>query len=97
MLGNQLNPSSSMAQKMHDSLNQEVEAHSIYTSDSSPNPNLIGPQLHSRVIASVRIIYLFIYFFKVDVYLVLLIYFFLILGPSVKRRTLFKFVPFGRE
>lgn len=53
MLGNQLNPNSSMAQKMHDSLNQEVEAHSIY-SESNSNTNLVGPQLHSRVIASVR-------------------------------------------
>ncbi|KAL0276837.1 UNVERIFIED_CONTAM: hypothetical protein PYX00_004318 [Menopon gallinae] len=54
MLGNQLNPNSSMAQKMHDSLNQEVEAHSIYTSDSNPSANLVGPQLHGKVIASVR-------------------------------------------
>ena len=52
MLGNQLNPNSSMAQKMHDSLNQEVEAHSIYTSET--NSNLIGPQLHSKIVASVR-------------------------------------------
>lgn len=51
MLGNQLNPNSSMAQKMHDALNQEVEAHSIYTSET--NSNLIGPQLHSKVVASV--------------------------------------------
>lgn len=53
MLGNQLNPNSSMAQKMHDSLNQEVEAHSIYTSET--NSNLIGPQLHSKVVASVSL------------------------------------------
>ncbi|KAK6622126.1 hypothetical protein RUM44_001933 [Polyplax serrata] len=52
MLGNQLNPNSSMAQKMHDALNQEVEAHSIYTSET--NSNLIGPQLHSKVVASAR-------------------------------------------
>ncbi|RZF42235.1 hypothetical protein LSTR_LSTR004384 [Laodelphax striatellus] len=56
MLGNQLNPSSTMAQKMSDTLNQELEAHSIFTNDNSSQPtsNLVGPQLHSRVIASVR-------------------------------------------
>ncbi|XP_039280387.1 protein AF-17 isoform X4 [Nilaparvata lugens] len=56
MLGNQLNPSSTMAQKMSDTLNQELEAHSIFTNDTSSQPtsNLVGPQLHSRVIASVR-------------------------------------------
>lgn len=59
MLGNQLNPNSSMAQKMHDSLNQEVEAHSIYTSDSNPSANLVGPQLHGKVIASVRVGFMF--------------------------------------
>jgi hypothetical protein len=59
MLGNQLNPASTMAQKMSDTLNQELEAHSIFTSEpnlsSQPGPGqLVGPQLHSRVIASVR-------------------------------------------
>lgn len=54
MLGNQLNPSSTMAQKMSDTLNQELEAHSIFTNDSNLPNILVGPQLHSRVIASVR-------------------------------------------
>ncbi|XP_070520252.1 protein AF-10 isoform X1 [Cardiocondyla obscurior] len=54
MLGNQLNPSSTMAQKMSDTLSQELEAHSIFTEASNSNTNLIGPQLHSRVIASIR-------------------------------------------
>ncbi|XP_054271427.1 protein AF-10-like isoform X1 [Macrosteles quadrilineatus] len=57
MLGNQLNPASTMAQKMSDTLNQELEAHSIFTSEpnlSSQPGQLVGPQLHSRVIASVR-------------------------------------------
>jgi len=54
MLGNQLNPTSTMAQKMSDTLSQELEAHSIFTEASNSNTNLIGPQLHSRVIASVR-------------------------------------------
>lgn len=56
MLGNQLNPSSTMAQKMSDTLNQELEAHSIFTAEpnlSSQPGQLVGPQLHSRVIASV--------------------------------------------
>lgn len=53
MLGNQLNPTSTMAQKMSDTLSQELEAHSIFTEASNSNMNLVGPQLHSRVIASV--------------------------------------------
>lgn len=55
MLGNQLNPTSTMAQKMSDTLSQELEAHSIFTEASNPTTNLVGPQLHSRVIASVSI------------------------------------------
>lgn len=44
MLGNQLNPSSSVAQKMSDQLNMEMEAHSAYTSSSlDSGPQLIGP------------------------------------------------------
>ena len=54
MLGNQLNPTSTMAQKMSDTLTQELEAHSIFTEASNPTTNLVGPQLHSRVIASIR-------------------------------------------
>ncbi|KAK7794622.1 hypothetical protein R5R35_008147 [Gryllus longicercus] len=54
MLGNQLNPSSTMAQKMSDTLSQELEAHSIFNDSSNSTSNLVGPPLHSRVIASVR-------------------------------------------
>ncbi|XP_071574877.1 uncharacterized protein Alh isoform X2 [Temnothorax nylanderi] len=54
MLGNQLNPSSTMAQKMSDTLSQELEAHSIFTEASNSNTNMIGPQLHNRVLASIR-------------------------------------------
>lgn len=54
MLGNQLNPTSTMAQKMSDTLSQELEAHSIFTEANNSTTNLIGPQLHSRVIATVR-------------------------------------------
>ncbi|XP_076236511.1 coiled coil domain containing protein Alhambra isoform X2 [Calliopsis andreniformis] len=54
MLGNQLNPTSTMAQKMSDTLSQELEAHSIFTEASNSTTNLVGPQLHSRVIASIR-------------------------------------------
>ncbi|XP_014298758.1 protein AF-10 isoform X2 [Microplitis demolitor] len=54
MLGNQLNPSSTMAQKMSDTLNQELEAHSIFTEASNSSTTLVGPQLHNRVIASIR-------------------------------------------
>lgn len=56
MLGNQLNPNSNMAQKMTDHLNSEMEAHSIFNPAESSTSNLVGPQLHSRVIASVILI-----------------------------------------
>ncbi|KOX73395.1 Protein AF-10 [Melipona quadrifasciata] len=49
MLGNQLNPTSTMAQKMSDTLSQELEAHSIFTEASNSTTNLVGPQLHSRI------------------------------------------------
>lgn len=57
MLGNQLNPTSTMAQKMSDTLSQELEAHSIFTEASNCTTNLVGPQLHSRVIATVSILF----------------------------------------
>lgn len=53
MMGNQLNPNSNMAQKMSDHLTQEMEAHSIFNPAETAS-GLVGPQLHSRVIASVR-------------------------------------------
>lgn len=56
MLGNQLNPTSTMAQKMSDTLSQELEAHSIFTEANNSTTNLVGPQLHSRVIASVSLL-----------------------------------------
>lgn len=46
MLGNQLNPNSSMAKNMADTLNMEIEAHSIYSHE--PVANLIGPQYPGR-------------------------------------------------
>ncbi|KAF3422169.1 hypothetical protein E2986_11690 [Frieseomelitta varia] len=49
MLGNQLNPTSTMAQKMSDTLSQELEAHSIFTEANNSTTNLVGPQLHSRI------------------------------------------------
>lgn len=46
MLGNQLNPNSSVAQKMSDQLHMELEAHSVYTNDS--NQNLMGPMFPGK-------------------------------------------------
>lgn len=44
MLGNQLNPASSVAQKMSDQLYMELEAHSAYTSSSMDSAaTLVGP------------------------------------------------------
>ncbi|XP_049843984.1 protein AF-17-like [Schistocerca gregaria] len=55
MLGNQLNPASTMAQKMSDTLSAELEAHgNAYAPADSSNSSLVGPPLHSRVIASAR-------------------------------------------
>ncbi|KAF4529679.1 hypothetical protein B566_EDAN010765 [Ephemera danica] len=54
MLGNSLNPSSTMAQKMSDTLSAELEAHSVFTSCPSTSASLIGPPLPSRVIATAR-------------------------------------------
>lgn len=55
MLGHQLNPSSSMAQKMSDTLSAELEAHSVFSSEPnlSTQNNLVGPQLPSKVLANV--------------------------------------------
>lgn len=46
MLGNQLNPNSIMAKNMADTLNMEIEAHSIYSHE--PAANLVGPQYPGR-------------------------------------------------
>lgn len=46
MLGNQLNPNSSVAQKMSDQLHMELEAHSVYTSET--NVNLVGPMFPGK-------------------------------------------------
>lgn len=44
MLGNQLNPASSVAQKMSDQLHMELEANSIYTSSSLDSAShFVGP------------------------------------------------------
>lgn len=50
MLGNQLNPNSSVAQKMSDQLHMELEAHSVYTAES--NLNLVGPMFPGKQSAS---------------------------------------------
>ena len=46
MLGNQLNPASSVAKNMTDTLNMEIEAHSIYSLDTPAN--LTGPVYPGR-------------------------------------------------
>lgn len=44
MLGNQLNPASSVAQKMSDQLHMDIETHCLYTSSSlDSSTQLIGP------------------------------------------------------
>ncbi|KAG5880655.1 hypothetical protein JTB14_022819 [Gonioctena quinquepunctata] len=53
MLGNQLNPNSTMHSKMNDHLNAEIEAHSIFNANEN-NSGLTGPQLHHRVVQSAR-------------------------------------------
>ncbi|XP_070498908.1 protein AF-10 isoform X4 [Chironomus tepperi] len=46
MLGNQLNPASTAAKNMTETLSMEIEAHSIYTAE--PQPNFTGPQYPGR-------------------------------------------------
>lgn len=54
MLGNQLNPSSSVAQKMSDQLFMEMEAHSVYTSSSmDSNTQLMGPMFPGKQLNNV--------------------------------------------
>lgn len=53
MLGNSLNPSSSMALKMADTLNEEIETHKMFNNESNLSTNVqkntpMGPQLHRR-------------------------------------------------
>lgn len=54
MLGNSLNPSSSMAQKMTDTLNEEIETHKMFNNESNSSTSkqakniLMGPQLQRR-------------------------------------------------
>jgi len=53
MLGNSLNPSSSMAQKMADTLNEEIETHKMFNNESNLSTNvpknvMLGPQLQRR-------------------------------------------------
>ena len=53
MLGNQLNPASSMAQKMSDTLTAELEAHRVVSHYSpTPNNSLVGVPFPSRNIVS---------------------------------------------
>ncbi|KAL7039400.1 hypothetical protein ACKWTF_009898 [Chironomus riparius] len=46
MLGNQINPASTVAKNMTETLSMEIEAHSIYTAE--PQPNFTGPQYPGR-------------------------------------------------
>lgn len=56
MMGNQLNPASSMAQKMSDQLYMEMEAHGVY--NSAPNleaaTSLIGPTFPGKQLNNVN-------------------------------------------
>lgn len=55
MLGNQLNPTSSMAQKMSDQLHMEMEAHSVYNAAPSLESGtpLVGPAFPGKQISNV--------------------------------------------
>lgn len=48
LLGNQLNPSSAVAQKMTDTLHAELEAHSIYKDEDKISNMLVGPALPGK-------------------------------------------------
>lgn len=54
MLGNQLNPASTVAQKMSDQLHMELEANSIYTSSSLDSAShFVGPPFPGKAQAQV--------------------------------------------
>lgn len=57
MLGNQLNPASSMAQKMSDQLYMEMEAHSVYNAAPSLETGtpLVGPAFPGKQLNVVSI------------------------------------------
>lgn len=56
MLGNQLNPASSVAQKMSDQLYMELEAHSVYTSSSMDSAaTLVGPMFPGKQLNHVSV------------------------------------------
>lgn len=54
MLGNSLNPSSSMAQKMTNTLNEEIETHKMFNNELNSSTSkqkknvLMGPQLRQN-------------------------------------------------
>lgn len=53
MLGNSLNPSSSVARKMSDNLSKEIETHKMFNNESNsstskPKKTPSGPQIHRR-------------------------------------------------
>ena len=49
LLGNQINPASAVAQKMAETLNSELEAHSIYREEEKAIPTgLVGPALPGK-------------------------------------------------
>ncbi|XP_037039452.1 protein AF-10-like isoform X4 [Bradysia coprophila] len=55
MLGNQLNPASSVAQKMSDQLHMELEANSMYTSSSLDSASqFVGPPFPGKAQAQAR-------------------------------------------
>lgn len=59
MLGNQLNPTSSVAQKMSDQLFMEMEAHSVYTSSSMDSSSqMTGPVFPGKQLANVSYLFL---------------------------------------
>lgn len=65
MLGNQLNPNSSMAKSMTETLNSELEAHSIYTAEPNLNTTqLVGPPLPNRSSVSVKVLILLVQIIK---------------------------------
>lgn len=53
MLGNSLNPSSSMAQNMAGTLNEEIKTHKLFNNQTNSSTNgqknvVMGPQIHRR-------------------------------------------------
>ena len=68
MLGNQINPNSSVAQKLSDQLSMEIQDHSAYSSDVVAQ-QFVGVPFHGKMVSFV-IVFIFFFFLLFIIYLI---------------------------